>query len=547
MFDYDIQLHDKGKLESVLYFSDLHGGESILFVFPDETTDLLDQAAILGQNIPEHIVPLFLKRRELFQLSIPYPGPRQLPGAPRNLMTRGSFHIAGWAKCRSKLVYGRDIRTELTLPRWPARSLRHHLELGTDIVRNSTILCGLVFHRSLIRDLRELMDELMLSGLLATGEARWSREEIESRFREILPEAIPILDEYMKLEAEALGSNNDYSQAREYRLVWLFERFAMELQKFADGLPEDAAQTEANCNRYQYHNEKLKCTNGRPIRAGDLNYNDINPAFFGLKDEETAHYYDAIEVGLPDLREVREAVVSLEIYGSMARKTVRPGRSDICDAYLVLDDECFQNYADFERVLDAMVRSSIKMGQTSIPFHPFKYSSANDWSYRHPPLFLAEWGNDALSLVAFGDDIRPQAGSSSAGVIYARRTLFTHPLLSRRCARFLTRKDLSQNEMGLILKALSSGLKMIPRSMCAACDIWTSNAGALKHIAEIAPYLDVSLTETVDEMPVRSPGEVGVGEAIRNLRRMLDFIEDSCEATIKWLESHNELDHMLDV
>jgi hypothetical protein len=547
MFDYDIQLHDKDKLESVLYFSDLRGGESILFVFPDETTDLLDQAAVLGQSIPEHIVPLFLKRRELYQLSLPYPGPRQLPGAPRNLMSRGSFHIAGWAKYRSKLVHGRDIRTELALPRWPARSLRHHLELGTDIVRNSTILCGLVFRRSLIYDLRELMDELMLSGLLAAGEARWTREEIESRFRETLPEVGPILDEYAKLEAEAQGPDDSYSQAREYRLVWLFERFAMALQKFADGLPEDAVQAEANGNRYQYHNEKLKWTNGRPMRAGDLNRDDINPAFFGLKDEATAYYYDAIEVGLPDLREVREAVVSLEIYGSMARKKVRPGRSDICDAYLVLDDECFQNYADFERVLDAMVRSSVKMGQADIPFHPFKYSSAYDWSFRHPPLFLAEWGDDALSLVAFGDDIRPQAGSSSAGVVFARRTLFTLPLLSRRCARFLIKKDLSQNEMRLILKALSSGIKMIPRSMCAACDIWTNNADALKRIAEIAPSLDVSLTETVDEMPVRSPGEVGVGEAIANLRRMLDFIEQSCEATTEWLESHDQLNHMLDI
>jgi hypothetical protein len=391
------------------------------------------------------------------------------------------------------------------------------------------------------------MDELMLSALLAMGEARWSREEIESRFREVVPEASPILDEWRRLDTEALEWGTGYSQAREYRLVWLYERFAMVLQRLADGLPEDAAQAEANCNRYQHQNEKLKCTDGRPLRAGGLNGHDINPAFFRLKDKETAPYYDAIEVGIPDLREVQESVVSLEFYGSMARRTVRPGRSDICDAYLVLDDDCFQKYADFERALDAMVRSSLKMGQTDIPFHPFKYSSAHDWLHRHPPLFLAEWASDALSLVAFGDDIRPQAGSSKAGVIFARRTLFTMPLLSRRCARFLTRRDLRQNEMGLILKALSSGLKMIPRSMCAACDIWTNNAGALKHIQEIAPSLDVSLTETVDEMPVRSPGEVGVREAIENLRRMLNFIEQSCETTVEWLESHGELAPMLDI
>lgn len=547
MTAYRIQKAIGRKLDSVLHFSDLQGGESILFVFADDTPDLLDQAAVLCGEVGEHVIPLFLKRRELFHLMIPFPGPRQPPGTAHNLMSRGSFHTAAWARYRSTVVYGDDIRPELRLPKRAVRSLRHHLEIGSDIVRESAIISALTFQRSLIREVGKVMTELMLSALLAVGDARWTREEIESRFREAAPQMRWILDELRELEAQAPESSDGYCEAHEYRAAWLYEKFLIEMGKFADGLPSDDQESRSTRGRYQLHGEKLTPANGDRICKRNLKGADIHASFFGLKEAHTAAYYDAIEAGIDDLRAVRDAVVSLVFYGSMARRSLRPGRSDICDAYLVLDDQCFQDYGDFQRVLRAMVQSSRKMDMGEIPFHPFKYTSASDWANRHPPMFLSEWESEALSRIAFGDDIRSDAASSSAGVSYARRALFTLPSLSRRCAGFLRKEELNLKEMAFVLKTLASGIKLIPRWLCAACDIWANNETAVKHMADIAPALDLSPVNGVDSLPIRSLGEVGVRQALDALRRMLELVDQTSEAAMTWLERHDQLARTLDI
>jgi hypothetical protein len=549
MTAYQIQKDIGDKLDSVLHFSDLQGGESILFVFADDTTDLLDQAAVLCGEVAEDVVPLFLKRRELFQLAIPFPGPRQPPGTAHNFMSRGSFHTAAWAKYRSAVVYGHDIRPELLLPKRTVRSLRHHLEIGSDIVRESAIMSGLTFQHSLIREVGKVMAELMLSALLAIGDARWTREEIESRFREVAPQMSWILDELRELEAQARESPDSYCEAHEYRAAWLYERFLIGLGELANGLSDDAEESGSSRARYQRHGEKLMPVNGGQLCKNSFSGADINPSFFGLKEADTAVYYEAIEAGIDDLREVRDAIISLVFYGSMARQSLRPGKSDMCDAYLVLDDKCFQDYDDFQRVFRAMVQSSRKMNRAGgdIPFHPFKYTSASDWSYRHPPMFHSEWESDLLSRIAFGDDIRGYTASSSAGVSCARRALFALPSLSRRCAGFLRKEELNLREMAFVLKTLASGIKMIPRWLCAACDIWANNETALKHLAEIAPSLDLSPVNGGDNLPIRSSGEVAVRQALDALRRMLELVDQASDAAMTWLESHDELGRTLDI
>jgi hypothetical protein len=518
---------------STWHFSDSNGNESVLYLLPDETPDVPDCAARLTLATPEHIAPLVLKPHELFMLALPFSGPRQPPGATPNQMNRQSIHNWFWARQCISAVYGHDRWAHLLSGTRGYATLLYCIELSAEVVRYSVVLSGLTSGRSIVRELGKVMDDLMLSLLLLEQVHPYqSRDEVAECFsRVVVPDLAELLIEWQKIEQEA--KTMPYSTDLEYHAAWLYETFCCALGKylynrwghFSDG---------ARQVRYQHRGERLRSTLSRSsAKTGEHTVCDIYR--YANSRPDTFDYYDAVHTGINVLESIQNEIVSIVLYGSMARDSLRPQRSDILDAYVVVDDGYCESETCFIRVLSAIVRSCRVMAEGKVPFHPFKLVSWTEWGYRHPANYLAEWSSNALSRIVIGRDIRSQAGSSAVGVLFSRLALFTLPIISRRCGRYLYAKELAPKDIAHILQIVSVGAKLVPRWLCAAHDVWLDGARARTRAAELVPDLDLSIVETASTLLVHSPSTISTAFAKDLLRRILLCVEAAVDATLPWM------------
>jgi tRNA nucleotidyltransferase (CCA-adding enzyme) len=109
-----------------------------------------------------------------------------------------------------------------------------------------------------------------------------------------------------------------------------------------------------------------------------------------MKVTNVEDYDRAVQEFVANMRRLGADVVSVLLYGSIARGSVVPGESDLLDAQVFLRDEVFQTKERFLNVLETMVESFQRLSRTGIPFHPFLYFSLAEASCS-PALYTENW------------------------------------------------------------------------------------------------------------------------------------------------------------
>lgn len=239
-------------------------------------------------------------------------------------------------------------------------------------------------------------------------------------------------------------------------------------------------------------------------------------------------YQAALEDVLAVLRGgLGEDLVSVLLYGSMARREVKPGRSDLLDAYVYLADEVFDDKERFFRALETMVAACDGLARSGLPYkHPFQYWSRGE-SGHAPAVYLADWRSDERSRLVFGEDLRPQIRSPESALAVARLSFMQARRMGHDWACFLAQPELTAPDCQEIREGVQMLMKFLPTLACASLGIWTHAGRALPELLKALPGLDAASAAGLDAF-VRDGATAAAGaEELREvLRRTLDFIED---------------------
>ena len=214
-----------GELNSIVAYSHPFTNGGLVIVFRDEVGFLPDLIAEVYECDPPAITLHFLRRRELFQLSDPgvFGWPNQVEEKPL---------LAWCVKFKGSVLYGDDIRREVTLPTDTMALLGMQLQRCRQFARNWALD---QFRRRNYGGIVEGMDSqlkhLMAISLLPTNGWDVPLDEIPESFERIFEDAEM---NHISREIKALAVSPDQSRSRETAMeaVWLFERGLQKMGTF---------------------------------------------------------------------------------------------------------------------------------------------------------------------------------------------------------------------------------------------------------------------------------------------------------------------------
>ncbi len=234
-------------------------------------------------------------------------------------------------------------------------------------------------------------------------------------------------------------------------------------------------------------------------------------------------YQEALDVFLRSAESLGGDVVSVMLFGSMVRGEVRPGSSDIMDAFIFLDPEILQNRERYLKALETMADVSSELVHTGIPCHPFFYwTDAESWS----AMFLPPCLSDVASKIVLGKDIRGSLKTSAASRWFASKAFFEGRRRGFQRASYLVKEELSEEDCRIIAYALSEARKYVAMVACMAMDIWVSEPDLLNELEKALPNLDTSILHRLSALRDQ-PGVLADGEALRQLLRELFILVES--------------------
>jgi len=235
-------------------------------------------------------------------------------------------------------------------------------------------------------------------------------------------------------------------------------------------------------------------------------------------------YQHALEGFLEDMRRLGDSVVSVLLYGSLARGDIRPGQSDLMDAYVFLKEEVFEDKDDFLRAIEVMVNACKKLSRSGLPFHhPFHYYSMDEIK-RLPAVFLPTLRSNRSSRVILGEDIRNQMGASHAGQLVACASFFeVRRLFCLPLSRYLHKIPLTEQDRGEISAGLTYIRKYIPLSACFALGVHVEESEAIAVLSRIVD-VNVDVIEQIKSFQ-RSMDRKPDEEIREILRKALEFVE----------------------
>lgn len=242
-----------------------------------------------------------------------------------------------------------------------------------------------------------------------------------------------------------------------------------------------------------------------------------------------ADYHKTLNTFLQDLNPIEEHLLSVVLYGSMAKGTVRPGKSDVLDAIVFLDSELIEDKKRFLSLLDVMTTACEHIAESGLPFkHPFAWYFSDELQQLPGP-DSAEMAGDNTTKVVFGADLRDQVKASGAGREVFRKLFFLYyrSLLSELCA-FQARSILSDEDLRILNYLLRFHGKGLPQSICAAFGKIVPTLHAKQIIKELAPEVNTSVFEMMlSESLFDEPGSRNkVRTVITMLLELLEVIHD---------------------
>lgn len=251
-------------------------------------------------------------------------------------------------------------------------------------------------------------------------------------------------------------------------------------------------------------------------------------------------YEAALDAFLADMQNLGSDLLSVLLYGSLARGDIRPGRSDIMDAYVYLRRDVFESREKFIKALEIMTDASIRLSRTGLPYHPFHYFSEDELNSL-PAVYGPTWKRNERTVLA-GEDVRSKIGSTPATVSVARVSFFnTRRTMGYFLSQYL-KKEFKAGECEKVAKSLGSLRKHLLPMACAVLDIWTVSSESISELQSALPGLDVSVLEKIDKVAKLEPDELDPNDVRQTLRETLCFMEDLRDRLLIHLSENGSLD-----
>jgi hypothetical protein len=212
------------EVESILYYPHPFTEGGLILVCRDDTGEFLALAADVYNHAPPSLSRHCLRRRELFQLSLPglFAPPLQVNERP---------HLPYWLKHKGAVLFGADLRDEVQPSTDPRILLAGHVEGCMDYLRRYGVLTSLMRGKQgqLVAMLAQEMRYLMGTALLIHGVWEVSLETLPARFEELYPgtEPLQIWQHFRAQQAQWAETAAGAIDA-----VWSFERFLRALREY---------------------------------------------------------------------------------------------------------------------------------------------------------------------------------------------------------------------------------------------------------------------------------------------------------------------------
>ncbi len=207
-------------------------------------------------------------------------------------------------------------------------------------------------------------------------------------------------------------------------------------------------------------------------------------------------YQTAVDRFIEDLRPLGSDVSGALLFGSLARGDVRPGKSDLLDAYLVLRSEVCLDRERFMRTLHVLVDTLANLLRTGLPVHPFFYCFEHERDYFHES-HLMFYQSDATNRMLLGQDMKPRTEGRAESRAVARTSFFLVRQTAHQLGRYLHHEQLSDPERAEILHGLATVHKHLPRLTCLALDISANELKNLQELKEALPGLNMDVFERI--------------------------------------------------
>lgn len=242
----------------------------------------------------------------------------------------------------------------------------------------------------------------------------------------------------------------------------------------------------------------------------------------------TLEDYDrALEGFIEDVRTMEDNAESLLLFGSMARAEVKPGQSDMMDAYIVLRPEVFEDKERFLASLEVMLKSCDRLGSTGIPFHPFAYIGADEVEYL-PARAFSLFPFEPLTKVVWGTDVLSGITEDTPTNHLLNRTRFFEAriIVHFQLARYLYKQSFTKQEWQEMIPVLLAVKKNSYMAYMALTNRSPNKLAPIEELEELLPGLNTSVIKRVSVLK-ENLGSMPDAEEVRSLiKDAMLFIEE---------------------
>jgi predicted nucleotidyltransferase len=201
------------------------------------------------------------------------------------------------------------------------------------------------------------------------------------------------------------------------------------------------------------------------------------------------HYQEALDQFKRRCETLGQRVVSIILFGSMARGEISPGESDILDAIVILHDGVFADKAEFCQTLEILVQACKDLESSGLPFHPFVYYSQSQFTERFLTYFSLKH-----SKVLLGSDVRDQSHTSDRDRSLNQLTFFGYRRLVQRAIQLA---DLHMTDQTAARSTVEWFLKSMFTAAAFACGQETFYPESVQVVRNLLPKLNLGNLDSV--------------------------------------------------
>jgi predicted nucleotidyltransferase len=246
-------------------------------------------------------------------------------------------------------------------------------------------------------------------------------------------------------------------------------------------------------------------------------------------------YVDAVEQFAKTCATLGDRLVMAFVFGSIARGEVQPGKSDILDAIVILEDSVFVEKDKFCETLATLVRACEELNQSGLPFHPFMYYSYTEFRHNFYNFFSPMLTSDRYSRVLLGHDIRVEHGSSDRDNLLTSISFFS---CRRHMQRLSQLADLSSIDNLTAQLAIDWFLKHMFTAAANLCGQKVFYPDSIRAVQNLFPELNLDHLESLISFTKSESFSTPVGSQL--IQYALTIIEELNNLLISYLHSTDQ-------